>query len=549
MNFGGSSIPTAERMKEMAKLVLSSENPALVMSAMDNTTTNIFLAAWTALTGGVRKASEIRELIITKQLHLRTIDELGLDSTTVSGCLDELESHLQYVAMTKELTPRTRDYLVFFGQRTSTKIFFEYLNKLGKGTLQEWELRPVTTFGRVGSDLAAAIIARDLGSAEIQAWKDQDSIFTCDPKVCAKAIPLPHLTFDEAADIGFFAAKSIQIAMEGGKKVIVKNSYNPQACGTAITKTRDMSKSTLTSIVLESNITILDIERTSELNQEAFVVKALDNAVEELKKFATVDRQQNRSVISLVGMPQMSTAILEKALNVLRSMYVDVEKVSQGPFKVTKVLLMVHDSEAKDCVQALHSAFFEDGFVSELQGSEKECQIPVNSSAAAVASSSGAKKRKAGDDHLEAPLGVRQLQTLGTDADGRPGEAEALVSPYPVPVGGHNLWEDDYLMGNNFGQSDYLWPPLPFVDHDAVQNAIEEAQRGAGTPHQWYRHTYYSYSGTKQMERRHQQRRWYNLWSLTNYSPDNVFKFLTPFVVLLLAACLARFLAKRSSME
>lgn len=256
-------------------------------------------------------------------------------------------------------------------------------------------MRDVTCFGRGGSDLTAAIIGRDLGSREIQVWKDVDGIFTCDPKVCAKATLVPYLTFDEAAEIGYFGEQSMQLAMDGAISIVVKNSYNPQAPGTVITKSRDMSKSMLLTSIVLKHVTMLDIESTSILGHYAFVEKAysiftdlgisvdcvatsegkmsfallpskpcsaklnqeLDNVVEEFKKIAVVGVLQHRSVISLIGNAQKLHFILEKGLNVLRSIETEVQKFYQRPSKVANVSLVVHESEAKDCVQALHSAF------------------------------------------------------------------------------------------------------------------------------------------------------------------------------------------------
>lgn len=263
--------------------------------------------------------------------------------------------------------------------------------------------------------------------------------------------------------------------MEGGIKVTVKNSYNPQARGTVITETRDMSKSILTSIALKSNITILDIERTStlDLDQNAFVEKAisifqnfeylsisvdwiatsegkvsftlvpskllsreliqpaLDMSVQELQTIADVHRLHDMSVISLIGKPGRSIDILGKALSILQSRDVAVEKVSQGVSKVTKVSLVVHDTVANHCVQALHSAFF------ELNDDTR----------ALVNSSSSGNKRKADADHLEAPLGVHREKmvtervvlenlerTLLSDKDGDPTEFFDSVSSDNIGV-------------------------------------------------------------------------------------------------------------------
>uniref|UniRef100_A0A453M901 aspartate kinase n=3 Tax=Triticinae TaxID=1648030 RepID=A0A453M901_AEGTS len=463
MKFGGSSLASAARMREVADLILSfpEETPVVVLSAMGKTTNNLLLAGEKAVSCGAPKASEINELAVIKKLHLRTIDELGLDSSIVSGFLDELEQLLKGVAMMKELTLRTRDYLVSFGECMSTRIFSAYLNKLGKKARQYdafdlgfittddftnadileatypavakrlhgdwiddpaipivtgflgkgWKSCAVTTLGRGGSDLTATTIGKALGLREIQVWKDVDGVLTCDPNIYANAVPVPYLTFDEAAELAYFGAQvlhpqSMRPAREGGIPVRVKNSYNRHAPGTVITKTRDMRKSILTSIVLKSNITMLDIVSTRMLGQYGFLAKVfsifedlgisvdsvatsevsisltldpsklwsreliqqeLDHVVEELEKIAVVHLLQHRSIISLIGNVQRSSLILEKAFNVLRRNGVNVQMISQGASKQVNISLVVNDSEAKQCVQALHSAFFENGFLSEVE--------------------------------------------------------------------------------------------------------------------------------------------------------------------------------------
>ncbi|WVZ61277.1 hypothetical protein U9M48_011179 [Paspalum notatum var. saurae] len=469
MKFGGSSVASAERMREVADLILSfpEETPVVVLSAMGKTTNNLLLAGEKAVSCGASKASEIPELALIKDLHLRTVDELGLDRSVVSGLLDELEQLLKGVAMMKELTLRTRDYLVSFGECMSTRIFAAYLNKLGKKARQydafdigfvttddftnadilevtypavakrlrgDWMDDPaipivtgflgkgckscaVTTLGRGGSDLTATTIGKALGLREIQVWKDVDGVLTCDPNIYANAIPVPYLTFDEAAELAYFGAQvlhpqSMRPARDGDIPVRVKNSYNRHAPGTVITKARDMSKSILTSIVLKSNVTMLDIVSTRMLGQYGFLAKVfsifedlgisvdcvatsevsisltldpsklwsreliqqeLDHVVEELEKFAVVHLLQRRSIISLIGNVQRSSLILEKAFNVLRKNGVNVQMISQGASKVN-ISLVVNDSEAKQCVQALHSAFFENGFLSEVEGAD----VPQN---------------------------------------------------------------------------------------------------------------------------------------------------------------------------
>ncbi|ONI29837.1 hypothetical protein PRUPE_1G216900 [Prunus persica] len=461
MKFGGSSLASAERIREIAQLIVSfpDEKPVVVLSAMGKTTNNLLLAGEKAVSCGVSNASEIEELSFIKQLHLRTVRELGIDSSVISAYLEELEQLLKGVAMMKELTLRTRDYLVSFGECMSTRIFAAYLNNFGvkarqydafdigfittddftnadilEGTYpsvakrlnDDWISDPaipvvtgflgkgskscaVTTLGRGGSDLTATTIGKSLGLREVQVWKDVDGVLTCDPSICPDAEPVPYLTFDEAAELAYFGAQvlhpqSMRPARDGEIPVRVKNSYNPKAPGTLITKTRDMSKAVLTSIVLKQNVTLLDIVSTRMLGQVGFLAKVfstfedlgisvdvvatsevslsltldpskfwsreliqqeLDKMEEELEKIAFVNLLQRRSIISLIGNVQYSSLILEKAFHVLRTNQVNVQMISQGASKVN-ISLIVNDSEAEKCVKALHHAFFESDDLSEV---------------------------------------------------------------------------------------------------------------------------------------------------------------------------------------
>ncbi|CAK7336060.1 unnamed protein product [Dovyalis caffra] len=414
MKFGGSSVASAERMREIADLILSfpEERPIVVLSAMGKTTNKLLLvdlwcvqAGEKAVSCGVSNASEIEELKCILVALFPTVH------------LEELEQLLKGIAMMKELTPRTTDYLVSFGECMSTRIFAAYLNKIGVKAHQYdafdigfittddftnadileatypavartvhanwiddtaipivtgflgkgWKTGAITTLGRGGSDLTATTIGKALGLQEIQVWKDVDGVLTCDPTIYPHAEPVPYLTFEEAAELAYFGAQdvyffsmgptgsnrtfhevlhpqSMRPAREGDIPVRVKNSYNPKAPGTLISKARDKSKAVLTSIVLKRNVTMLDIVSTRMLGQFGFLAKELDNVVQELEKVAIVNLLQQRSIISLIGNIQHSSLILEKV----------------------NISLIVNDSEAEKCIKALHQSFFESGDLLEL---------------------------------------------------------------------------------------------------------------------------------------------------------------------------------------
>nr|GMD50959.1 aspartokinase 2, chloroplastic isoform X1 [Ipomoea batatas] len=152
MKFGGSSVASAERMREVADLILSfpEERPVIVLSAMGKTTNNLLLAGEKALSCGVSNVSEIEEFTSLKELHLRTIQELGLDVSIISEHLEKLDQLLNGIAMVKELTLRTKDKLVSFGERLSTRIFAAYLNKLGAKAQQGSHPQSTATCPREG---------------------------------------------------------------------------------------------------------------------------------------------------------------------------------------------------------------------------------------------------------------------------------------------------------------------------------------------------------------------------------------------------------------
>ncbi|KAK4798192.1 hypothetical protein SAY86_030518 [Trapa natans] len=330
MKFGGSSVASAERMREVADLILSfpNERPVIVLSAMGKTTNKLLLAGEKAVSCGFLNVSSIDELRFIKDLHIRTANELGVDESIIEKHLEDLEQLLKGISMMREFTPRTKDYIVSFGECMSTRIFAAYLNNKGfkarqydafeigfittddftnaeileatypavaKRLYDDWTSDPaipivtgflgkgwrtgaVTTLGRGGSDLTATVIGKSLGLREIQVWKDVDGVLTCDPNIYEHAHSVPYLTFDEAAELAYFGAQvlhphSIKPAREGEIPVRVKNSYNRSAPGTLITKSTITSKAVLTSIVLKRNVTTLDIVSTRMLGSLGFLAK------------------------------------------------------------------------------------------------------------------------------------------------------------------------------------------------------------------------------------------------------------------------------------
>ncbi|CAL6336127.1 unnamed protein product [Bathycoccus prasinos] len=330
MKFGGSSVADAERMREVANIVLSfpEEMPVLVLSAMGKSTNNLLMCGEESLKcENAEDVSLMKPLLFVKTLHAETMDVLNVDKETrreVNELLKKLEQVCMGVCLMQEVTPRTRamlgvnakQYDAFeIGMVTSDddiengRVLPEtYANMKKSLTLPDGadpqisvvtgflgrgeNTGAISTLGRGGSDLTATVIGAALALEEVQVWKDVDGVLSADPREIENTIPMPFLSFDEAQELAYFGAQvlhpqAMRPAMDNGSlRVRVKNSYNIRAPGTVIGhidynssdgKSGDegerMDDWLLTSIVRKKNVTMLDIVSTRMLGQYGFLAE------------------------------------------------------------------------------------------------------------------------------------------------------------------------------------------------------------------------------------------------------------------------------------
>jgi len=329
MKFGGSSVANAERIRHVAGIIknFADRRPIVVLSAMGDTTDDLLDAADAAL-GGVITIDAV------EKLHKDTARELGIPVADIDPLLSELRTLLTGISMLREVTPRSRDYLVAFGERLSVRIMAAYLNASSTraefrdawdvGFLSDsnytsadllpetWEnirkaLGPyaegkkgdgmaipivtgfiakdakgfITTLGRGGSDLTATILGAALRAEEVQTWKDVDGILTTDPRIVKTARTVPVATYDEVAELAYFGAqvlhpRSMQPCLQTGTPVRVKNSYNIDAPGSIIVTHHETEPSPVRAITTKKNVTLVDIVSTRMLGQHGFLAKVFE---------------------------------------------------------------------------------------------------------------------------------------------------------------------------------------------------------------------------------------------------------------------------------
>ena len=321
MKFGGSSVANADRIRHVASIIKAykEKRPVVVLSAMGDTTDHLLEAADLAVKGTV----DVKKIM---ELHNQTEKELGIKADSLVALQEELQQLLTGISMLKELTKRTRDYLVSFGERMSVRLMAAYLKKEGLTAdyFDSWDIGFVsdsnymsaelddcvwqtipehlndykngksdvipivtgfiakdkaghsTTLGRGGSDLSATMIGSAMQAEEIQTWKDVDGILTADPRICPEAKPVSEVTYEEAQELAVFGSqvlhpRSMVPCIKSGTPVRVKNSYNIQSPGSIIVAKHSAKPNRVCAITSVKHVTLIDIVSTRMLGAAGFL--------------------------------------------------------------------------------------------------------------------------------------------------------------------------------------------------------------------------------------------------------------------------------------
>ena len=332
MKFGGTSVQDAAAIIRVAEIVAGrvERAPVVVVSAMARVTEELLRIADAAKARCVEEAfAGIRELL---ERHLATSRELLSESRESLPAVErelesqfaELENLARSVGTLGELTARSQDAVVSFGERLSSVIVAEVFRSRGipaeladsrtfiitddrftraAPDMQETSRRtraalepmiksgrvPVaqgfigstaegvtTTIGRGGSDYSAALIGAALGAEAIEIWTDVDGLMTADPRVVRDARRIRVISFAEASELSYFGAKvlhpsTVLPAIERGIPVHIYNTHNPACEGTLIVATPRPSRNLIKSIAFKRGVTIVNVTSTRMLLAYGFL--------------------------------------------------------------------------------------------------------------------------------------------------------------------------------------------------------------------------------------------------------------------------------------
>ena len=337
MKFGGTSVEDAKAMERTAAIVAGRRKRGLgaivVVSAMAKVTDQLLAAASAAgrgdRAGALAIAARLRNRHIDTTADLLDAERLVVLRTMLDHEFDALDDLLRGIAAVGELTPRTNDLVVSFGERLSSRIVAEAfaqrgLNGIhvdaraciitddhyGKATPLEASIEeklhalvlplveagktPVmggfigstatgitTTLGRGGSDYTAALVGGGLHAGAIEIWTDVNGIMTTDPRICPDALRVKTISFEEAAELAYFGAKvlhpaTILPAVQKSIPVWVLNSRNAENEGTKITAMAPKCASPFKSIAAKKRLTIIDVVASRMLMSHGYLKAVFD---------------------------------------------------------------------------------------------------------------------------------------------------------------------------------------------------------------------------------------------------------------------------------
>ncbi len=394
MKFGGSSVANADRIRHVASIIkeYKEKRPVVVLSAMGDTTDHLLEAADLAVKGTV----DVKNVM---ELHNQTEKELGIKADSLEDLQKELLQLLTGISMLKELTKRTRDYLVSFGERMSVRIMAAYLKKEGieadyydawdigfvsdnnymSAELDDcvWKTIPehlndykngksnaipivtgfiakdkeghITTLGRGGSDLSATMIGSAMQAEEIQTWKDVDGILTADPRICKNAKPVSEVTYEEAQELAVFGSqvlhpRSMVPCIKSGTTVRVKNSYNIKSPGSIIVAKHTSKPNRVCAITSVKHVTLIDIVSTRMLGAAGFLAHIFNQF---LKWNISID---------VIATSEVSVSLTINSNADISGLLEDLKKVADVQVKTEKAIIAII------CDVASTSSILADGF-------------------------------------------------------------------------------------------------------------------------------------------------------------------------------------------
>ncbi len=317
LKFGGTSVANAaniNRITEIARAAAAQDKTIVVVSALGGITDTLINSAVMAAAGDENYRMLLQEVELRHMETVKSLIPVTRQSSVLSmvkkSC-NELEDICNGIFLLRELSVRTRDRIMSYGELLSSRIIAARFlidepatewkdarelittsavhgnapvdfTRTNQHIQEYFKIRAAvlvivpgfiaatadgitTTLGRGGSDYTAAIIAAALDASTLEIWTDVSGIMTADPRMVSNARVIPDISYQEAMELSHFGAKiiyppTIQPVMKKSIPVWVKNTFAPGDYGTVIRNTTSKTGNSIRGISSINKIALLSLE-------------------------------------------------------------------------------------------------------------------------------------------------------------------------------------------------------------------------------------------------------------------------------------------------
>jgi len=370
MKFGGTSVADENCIGRVVKILehyhSTGNELAVVVSAMSGVTDQLHAIAEEVV--GTQEPPIAPFIKAMHDRHEMILTTVAPDcAEEVMAAIDERLANLGNILMAvhnlRELTPRSKDYIISFGERLSAQIVSAALRQAGISSvaltgceagivtngnhgcaevLPESETHiksrvlpllsgtvpvimgymgctpdgSVTTLGRSGSDYSAAIVGAAIGADEIWIWTDVDGMMTSDPRIINDARVIPDISYHEAMELSYFGAtvlhpRSIEPAMKKGIMVRVKNTFNPSYPGSCVLKQEHRDRRVVKALSYIESVSLINVAGAQMIGRPG-VAKAIFSALAGSDvNVRLISQASSESTISVVVDDEDLTSALE----------------------------------------------------------------------------------------------------------------------------------------------------------------------------------------------------------------------------------------------
>lgn len=394
IKFGGSSVANAENIQKVVNIVNQPQyqSTIVVVSALGGVT-DLLIAIGTDAANA--KESYKEALLSLEKRHIETVQTL-LPINNQSACIssvkqsfNELEDICEGVFRLGELSCRTKDRIISFGELLSSKIIFFYIQSTGSKI--DWidsrkaiktnsnfgfaavdfaatteSIKAIvaassntlfiapgfiasdvngftTTLGRGGSDYTASIYAAAVNAEAVEIWTDVTGMMTADPRWVTNARTIPHTSYREAMELSHFGAKviyppTIQPAMDQNIQIWVKNTFAPTEAGTLIENKPSEEGEIITGISSINQVALLSLEGSGMVGIPGFSKRLFEALASEQVNVILITQSSSEHSICVA----VNTVEVEKAKAAVDKAF-EIELLSKkvDPLKVEKDLSII----------------------------------------------------------------------------------------------------------------------------------------------------------------------------------------------------------------